>query len=549
MSHVSASTRPRTPVHAPSAFVRAEGGRLVGPDGEPLLLRGVGLGNWLLPEGYMWGFGHAAASPTQIEALVVDLVGEQEAAAFWRRFREVFVTQADVAQIARDGFDHVRLPINWRVLMTGDGGWREDGFALVERLVGWCRDAGLRVLLDLHGAPGGQTGTNIDDSDGRPALFMDPRNADLTVALWVELARRYASEPAVLGYDLLNEPLPNEWQHTYPEQLVALYRRITAAIRDVDPDHLIMYEGTHWATGWEIFTQVWDENSALQFHKYWSAADRPSIQGYVEVGRRLGLPVYMGEGGENTPEWLAAAHQLYEDHGIGWNFWPWKKIDTQTSPMSVRAPEGWDRVLAYADGRGPRPDRADAVRILTDLLDAMPAHACERREDVVHALFRRAPVTLPASAFTFRGAGASYGTTRAVPHPQLRPDDAVTLRRRDGGPDLGFEHPRAAGPEGDVVADLAPGDWLVLEPEVPAGTWEVVVLGTCGAPGAPGAVPLLEVDGVPIALHPAPAHATALDDAWAAPLTSPRPDRVALRVAAADGGLTLASVRVTGVAS
>ena len=103
----------------------------------------------------------------------------------------------------------------------------------------------------------------------------------------------------VMGYDLLNEPLPNEWQHTYGDELALSYD-LTAAIRAIDPDHLIMYEGSHWATNWEIFTEVWDDNSLLQFHRYWLSPDRASIAPYLETRDRLGLPIYMGEGGENT---------------------------------------------------------------------------------------------------------------------------------------------------------------------------------------------------------------------------------------------------------
>jgi len=481
---VPSASPPATTGHAATAVVRVDDGRIIGPDGSPLLLRGVGLGTWLLPEGYMWGFGDRAASPRQIETLVADLLGQDGAVGFWRDFRNTFITADDVALIARAGFDHVRLPINWRVLATADGAWREDGFALVDRLIGWCRAAGLLVLLDLHGAPGGQTGTNIDDSLGRPELFMDERNADLTVALWREIARRYRDEPAVLGYDLLNEPLPNEWQHRFPDQLVALYRRLTAAIRSVDPDHLIMYEGTHWATNWTIFTEVWDPSSVLQFHRYWSPTDRPGIERYLDVGRHLGLPIYMGEGGENDPHWLAAAHQLYEDCGIGWNFWTWKKIDTRTSPLSVDPPAGWDRVVRYAAGIGERPSPSEAREIFDELLANVAADRCTRRPEVLAALFRRAPVELPAYGFTFRGPGRSYGTTGARPHPGLRPDDAVTLRRRDHGTELDFSYAPDAGPETALVADLTPGDWLSFEVEVGIGAWLVVIESAAASPFA-----------------------------------------------------------------
>ena len=525
--------------HDAPAVVRAQGGRLVGPDGIPLLLRGVGLGNWLLPEGYMWGFGDSTASPRQIEALVADLLGQDAAARFWTQFRDRFITVDDIAAIAAAGFDHVRLPMNWRVLMTPDGAVREDGFALVDRLVGWCREAGLLVLLDLHGAPGGQTGTNIDDSLGRPELFMSERNLDLTVALWVEIARRYRDEPAVLGYDLLNEPLPNEWQHVYAAELVVLYRRLTAAIRAVDPNHLIMYEGTHWATNWEIFTEIWDANSALQFHRYWMPTDRRAIGQFLDVGRALGLPVYMGEGGENTPTWVAAAHQLYEDFGVGWNFWTWKKVETLTSPVSITAPKGWDRVVAYAAGTGTRPARAVAQRIFDELVENTGFAACAVRPEIVAAMFRRAPVTLPAHAFTHHGPGVSYATSAATPHPGLRPDDAVTLRCRDGRAGLDFTYPEQPDPGAAVVADLRDGDWLAYEVELGEGAWRFVV--EC-EPGGTGR-PVVRVDGTEVRLDPGPDGPGT--QGWSGAHRCAGTRRGAIRVGAAGGVVTLVGLRVT----
>ena len=227
----------------------------------------------------------------------------------------------------------------------------EAGYALIDRLIEWCRTHRLWVLLDLHGAPGGQTGTNIDDSPhNMPELFMDERYRAPHDRALARPRAALRDETVVLGYDLLNEPLPNEWQHRYADELVALYRDLTAAIREIDQRHLIMYEGSHWATNWSIFTEVWDENSALQFHKYWSPPDIASIAPFLEARDRLGLPIYMGEGGENNLEWLYTAFRLYEAHGIGWNFWPWKKVETLTSPASVLAPDRWDEVVASAGG-------------------------------------------------------------------------------------------------------------------------------------------------------------------------------------------------------
>jgi len=392
-------------------FVRAADATLVDGDGAPLLLRGVGLGNWLLPEGYMWLFPDELSSPRQIEARVTALVGEDKANEFWKEFRNGFIAEPDIRAIAEAGFDHVRLPINSRMVMNDDGSLIEAGFVLIDQLIRWCEKYNLWVLLDLHGAPGGQTGTNIDDSPNNlPELFMEQRFRDQTIELWKAIAARYKDETVVLGYDLLNEPLPNEWQHKYLEELKRLYIDLTAAIRSIDSNHLLMYEGAHWATNWSLFTEVWDPNSALQFHRYWCAPDRSSIAEYLDTRDRLNVPIYMGEGGENNPEWIYTATRLYEQHGIGWNFWPWKKIRTATSPVSIREPLGWQRIAELETILGP----AEAWQILKQFLVNMRIENCDWREPVINALFARPPLTIPAWGFNFDAATKPESQGEAV---------------------------------------------------------------------------------------------------------------------------------------
>ena len=450
-------------------FVHASLGRLVDGRGEPLILRGVGLGNWLLPEGYMWKFEHTRTqSPREIEALIQDLVGPDRAAQFWDRFRETFITEDDIARIRAEGMNHVRLPINSRVVMDDSGHLIEPGLALIDRVIEWCRKHHLWVVLDLHGAPGGQTGTNIDDSPHHlPELFMHERYRTLTVKLWRDVAERYRDETVVAAYDLLNEPLPNQYQHIYSEALRDLYKELTAAIREVDRNHAISYEGTHWATSWELFTEVWDDNSILQFHKYWSPPDRPSIQRYIDVGRKLDLPIYMGEGGENNLDWVQTAFQLYDDCRISWNYWTWKKMDTLTSPCSVNPPSGWNDITAYAAGKGPKPDSVPALQTLNELIDAMPLSRCTYRPEVISAVFRRPPLKIPAFGFGFRGTGQSYETKSAVPLRAFRSDDLVTIRRAGGveNGELGWNRTaglaRAAGDE--LLVILGAGDWVAYD--------------------------------------------------------------------------------------
>ena len=456
-----------------SGFVRREGKDIVDGSGRPLLLRGMGIGNWLLPEGYMWKTS-PKDSPRQIEVLLADLVGDESAARFWHDFREEFFNENDVRCIAESGFDHIRLPISARIVQDEDGKPIEAGYALIDRCVEWCRTHKLWLLLDLHGAPGGQTGTNIDDSPrGEPDLFIDPaRYRDRTIALWRELATRYRNETVVMGYDLLNEPLPNDWQHKYATELVDLYRDLTAAIRAIDPDHLIMYEGSHWATNFSIFEEVWDRNSVLQFHRYWMPPDRKHIAEYLEARDRLGLPIYMGEGGENNLEWLYAAHRLYETHNIGWNFWPWKKISTITSPASVNPPAGWAEIVAFAKG-GARPSAANAQATLNALLVAMRIENCTWNEDVVRAILGVAPRELPAWAYGYRGAGDSYAIAGGQPYAGLRDDEAGNIAPLDpNGFVLSFHHTdgRPYATTEQLGVAMSPGDWLEFEVDSDSGS-------------------------------------------------------------------------------
>ncbi|MDP4188600.1 MAG: cellulase family glycosylhydrolase, partial [Bacteroidota bacterium] len=147
-------------------FLHAKGQDIVDESGRKVLLRGVGLGNWMLPEGYMWKFGNKADRPRKIEKLVADHIGKEKAEQFWKTFRRNYITEADIKRIAELGFNSVRPALNARLFLT-EGEKNEfvdEGFELLDNLIGWCKKYHLYVIIDMHAAPGGQTGANIDDS-------------------------------------------------------------------------------------------------------------------------------------------------------------------------------------------------------------------------------------------------------------------------------------------------------------------------------------------------------------------------------------------------
>jgi cellulase (glycosyl hydrolase family 5) len=365
----SISLPPDAPAPPPD-FAHVSGDQLVDGDGQPLLLRAMGIGNWLVPEGYMWRFDGARGDrPRRIEARVAELIGPDGAAAFWEAYRDTFFSEADVARIADLGFNAIRVALSARLLQPeGEEGIDERGFAQLAQVVEWSRAHGIHVVFDMHAAPGGQTGRNIDDSpDDQPALFTDPANQDRLVALWTEIARRFAGDPVVLGYDLLNEPIAPEFA-ALNDRLWPLYQRIGAAIRAVDPDHVLIVEGAQWANNWSSLGAPFDDNLIYSFHKYWDDTSAASIQGYLDHGAQWGKPLWVGEIGENDDDWYRAVFPMLEAHGIGWSFWTWKKLDSDNNPYAIPLPDGWERIQAYVDDPADRPTEAEAQAALDELV-------------------------------------------------------------------------------------------------------------------------------------------------------------------------------------
>jgi len=132
------------PSSAGLTFLHTQGQDMVDENGHKVLLQGVGLGNWLLPEGYMWKFGQAGDRPRKIEKLVSELIGPEKAARFWPEFRRNYITEADIARIAELGFNSVRPALNARLFLTeGENGqFIHEGFELLDNLVSWCPGAG-----------------------------------------------------------------------------------------------------------------------------------------------------------------------------------------------------------------------------------------------------------------------------------------------------------------------------------------------------------------------------------------------------------------------
>ena len=401
-SAAEAAVTAADPSHA-TGFVHTSGRHFVGPDGTPFAIRGINLGNWLVPEGYMFKFRRMHA-PKEINVLIERLIGPEDAKAFWDIFRENYVTEDDIRYLKAAGFNTVRVPLHYALFVDPNVGpddpsrYDGPGYRLLDRVIGWCRTAGLKVIVDLHAAPGGQTGVNHDDGTGFPLVFYVPSYRRQTIDLWRHLAERYHDEPTVLGYDLLNEPISpyNDVDYLNP-RLEPLYKDIVTAIRAVDTHHVVFTAAAQWSTNFAVFGRPYDDNIAYTYHKFWASTERDSVQSYVNFANRYNVPVFLGESGELTDDWNRAFRQLNEHFGINWSFWTFKNLESDSTVLSVPKPEGWEKLETLGNEvpedwvHETLPSPAEAKRILWAYLGAIKFRNTHVNASYLASLGMKAP--------------------------------------------------------------------------------------------------------------------------------------------------------------
>ena len=157
------------------------------------------------------------------------------------------------------------------------------------------------------------------------------------------------------------------------------YEKAIEAVRKIDKRHLFTLEGHHWASDASIFHKKYDEKMVIHFHRYGCQPDISCYQEFMEISQRLDCPLWLGETGENVTEWFTAMYPLAAELSIGYNLWPFKKMETANSPCSIRKPKGWEVLIDYANG-GEHPGYGKAREILEEYLENIKLANCERRQ-------------------------------------------------------------------------------------------------------------------------------------------------------------------------
>lgn len=385
-----------------SQFIQAQGflhrnGRYIyDGSGNEVILRGIGTGNWMLQEGYMMQTSDVAPTQHQFRAKLVSTIGEAKTDSFYTVWLDSHFRRIDVDSMKSWGFNSVRVAMHYKWFtppiedepVPGQITWLDKGFTMIDSLLDWCGDNQMYLILDLHGAPGGQgKDAAISDYDKtKPSLWESQANKDKTIALWRKLAERYSDEPWIGGYDLINE---TNW--TFPNgntPLWDLLKQITSAIREVDKNHLIFIEGNGFANNYDGLPAIWDDNLAISFHKYWNYNTQESINFAISLRNSRNVPIWMGESGENSNNWFTGLIELLEKNRIGWSWWPVKKPGIN-NPLKVTVNPDYTRLVNYWKGTAANPGVDAAFQAVLQFALNHRLENCTFQKDVVDAMIRQ----------------------------------------------------------------------------------------------------------------------------------------------------------------
>jgi aryl-phospho-beta-D-glucosidase BglC (GH1 family) len=333
-------------------ILRVDGTRITAGD-EPVTLRGFGLGGWMNMENFITGY---AGAESQQRRALRRVLGDEAYERFFARFLSDFFTDEDAAFLQSLGLNSLRVPFNYRHFEDDSEPFviKEEGFRLLDTVIDACAAHGIFTILDLHALPGAQNQHWHSDNPTQWAHFWSQRQfQDRVVHLWERIADRYRGNPWVAGYNPVNEPAD-----AHGTALQPFYRRLEAAIRAVDPDHILFLDGNRYSTQ---FDQLGDPmpNCVYTAHDY-------ALPGFVDGGpypgvsrgqyvdrdaveetflartafmRTTGTPIWVGEFGpvytgdpardEQRYRLLRDQLEIFDRHGASWALWTYKDIGLQ----------------------------------------------------------------------------------------------------------------------------------------------------------------------------------------------------------------------------
>lgn len=324
--------RPERMIDGGNGFVQASGTNLYDGEGKILQLKGVNLGGWFIQEFWM-GINSVGNYDTGLYTQVRAAAAMKENPNLTReQIRELdqlyldnYIQEEDFRIISELGMNTVRIPFTCYNLTEDGYTLRDDAFDKLDWAVDMCAKYGLYAVIDLHGAVGSQNQDVHSGDDAQYALYGNARNEESTIELWKAIAAHYRGNKSVAAYDLLNEPrrAPGKFGGKVNFDF---YDRLYKAVREVDPEHLILIECFSFpVNGARLSGYDW-ENICIEYHIYnLSRFSQKTCLNFYRVLHNLmgyNAPVFVGEWNafEKESDWKDSFEWFDEQ---GWSFASW----------------------------------------------------------------------------------------------------------------------------------------------------------------------------------------------------------------------------------
>ena len=323
-----------------SVPLKTSGLTIVDAGGNPVLLRGVNLGGWMVMEPWMTP-ADSSGLPDEY-SIIQELdsrFGVPTEQSLIQTYRQAWMTTQDLDNIQAQGLNLVRVPVWWgdfyplSALGTANPTLRSDAFTLLDALVQAASARGIYTIIDMHGVFGGQSTSDDTGRQNQNLYWTNSTDQAATTQMWSAIAAHYKGNPGVAAYDLLNEPSGVSSTSTVWPVLNTLYQ----AVRAADPDHIVIMEGTFGNWNWSMLPSPamysWT-NVVYEMHEYqWSN----ETVGGVESGaanqvtdfnnhKSWNVPAYIGEFnafGTGTPAWQVVVNDFNGDK-MNWSSWSYK---------------------------------------------------------------------------------------------------------------------------------------------------------------------------------------------------------------------------------
>jgi hypothetical protein len=223
--------------------IKQSGQYWVNASGARVNLRGTNIGNWLIQEFWMMGGSMTGINDQcALESKLSQRFGNTEKERLMKVFRDSFITTRDFDLMKGLGMNVVRIPFLYSLVENEYAPYtlRSDAWQYLDWAVNEAEKRGMYVILDLHGAVGGQAAASEqhDGCIGAAQMWTNNTYWDRTKWLWDNIAQHYRGRTAIAAYDLLNEPWGTD-ATTLANRSYELFNTVRAA----DPNHIILLPG------------------------------------------------------------------------------------------------------------------------------------------------------------------------------------------------------------------------------------------------------------------------------------------------------------------